>query len=140
MNVIEVMKDTLSKFRGMQELHIDFTEDDAESYGLSFVGDQCLKEDILGNQERRAEMVLYLVTDNVNDENRLENSSFLLDLGYYLEQQRRMPVTAIVDDMTYTGQVKRITVANAMAYTVSEDGQYITYKIQIQCIYCLNMS
>lgn len=142
MNVIEVMKQVLTDYPKISELiseevHIDFTEEQDKSYGLSSTGDSLVKKDILGNQTRANNMVLYAVNQSTLDYERLQNSSFLLDLGYYLETLSGMEITATINDSKLTGYIDSITVANGMAYTISEDGQYITYQIQIRVVYKL---
>lgn len=143
MNVIESMKQVLSDFPKLQELpvaegiHIDFTEDNAENYGLSSIGDRMIKKDIMGNQTRCNDMILYAVSCNVNDADRLANSSLLLELGYYLEGLRRIPVTATIGTEEMVGKITSITAANGMAYTISEDGQHMKYQLQLKVIYTL---
>lgn len=143
MNVIERMKQVLMEFPKLSQLavaggmHIDFTEDDTENYSLSSIGDRLVKKDILGNQTRCNDMILYVVTGNVNDAGRLSSSSLLLELGYYLEGQRGMSVTGTIGETELPGKIRSITATNGMAYTISEDGQYLTYQMQLKVIYTL---
>lgn len=49
----------ISEFLTGGDIHIDFTEPDPVNYGLSSNGDSLVKEDILGNQIRRHNFVMY---------------------------------------------------------------------------------
>lgn len=142
MNVIEVMKQVLTDYPKISdfissEVHVDFTEDTDHDYGLSSTNDSLLKKDILGNQTRTNNIVLYATNQSVNDYDRLQNSTFLLDLGYYLETVKGQEVTAIIDNVEMTGSIQSVSVANAMAWGKSEDGQRITYQLQIKVNYTL---
>lgn len=143
MNVIERMKQVLTDFPRLRELpvaedmHIDFTVDNAENYGLSSIGDRMVRKDICGNQTRCNDMILYAVVSNVNDADRLANSALLLELGYYLEGLRGLPVTATIGETELAGKIASITAANGMAYTISEDGQHMKYQLQLKVIYTL---
>ena len=59
MTIIEYMRQKLTEYPKISEfltgddIHIDFTEPDPVNYGLSSNGDSLVKEDILGNQIRR---------------------------------------------------------------------------------------
>ena len=142
MNVIEVMKQVLTDYPKISdfissEVHVDFTEDTDHDYGLSSTNDSLLKKDILGNQTRTNNIVLYATNQSVNDYDRLQNSTFLLDLGYYLETVKGQEVTAIIDNVEMAGSIQSVSVANAMAWGKSEDGQRITYQLQIKVNYTL---
>ena len=119
------------------EVHIDFNEEEDHNYGLSSTNDSLLKKDILGNQTRTNNMVLYATNQSANDYDRLQNSTFLLDLGYYLEIVKGQKVTATINGVEMNGQVQSVFIANAMAWGKSEDGQYITYQLQIKVNYTL---
>lgn len=89
MNIIEVVKSALQSFPQINEvcneISIDFTDDTIDSYGLSSTGDTLLKEDILGNQTRQHNFILYAVYQSVNDYDRMVNTGALLSLQMYLE-------------------------------------------------------
>ncbi|MDF2485836.1 MAG: hypothetical protein K0R46_2004, partial [Herbinix sp.] len=57
MNIIELVKQTLSNYPQISALsggvHVDFTEPTEGNCGLYPTGDQLLKEDIIGNQDRQ---------------------------------------------------------------------------------------
>ena len=60
---------------------LSFTEPDPVNYGLSSNGDSLVKEDILGNQIRRHNFVMYAVGQSFTDYNRLANSNFHFGTG-----------------------------------------------------------
>ena len=148
MTIIDFMRKKLSEYPKIQEflageeLHIDFTDPDATSYGLSSSGDTLVKEDLLGNQQRRHNFVLYAVNQSFTDYCRLANSNFLLELGYWLE---RLPEEdgSYVDtgDEILTGRFIKATTANAMAMqpmgATVNDG--VLYQIQIYANYEIKM-
>ena len=73
MTIIEFMKDKLSnypkiaEFLADGELHIDFTVPSPVNYGLSSTGDSIVKQDILGNQIRQHNFVMYAVGQSYID-------------------------------------------------------------------------
>lgn len=142
MNVIEVMRQVLTDYPNISdfisdEIHIDFNEEKDHNYGLSSTNDSLLKKDILGNQTRTNNMVLYATNQSANDYDRLQNSTLLLDLGYYLGTVKGQKVTAVINGVEMLGSITSVSIANAMAWGKSEDGQYITYQLQIKVNYTL---
>ncbi|WP_394526566.1 hypothetical protein [Lacrimispora sp. JR3] len=148
MTIIDFMRQKLSEYPKIQEfllgeeLHIDFTDGDATSYGLSSAGDTLLKEDVLGNQQRRHSFVLYAVCQSFTDYCRVANSNFLLELAYWLE---RLPeedgIEVNIGDEVLPGRFLKATTANAMAMqpmgTTVNDG--VLYQIQIYANYEIRM-
>lgn len=144
MTIIDFMRQKLteypkiSEFLGGGDIHIDFTEPAPTNYGLSSTGDSLLKEDVLGNQIRQHNFVLYAVGQSFTDYNRLANSNFLLELSYWLE---RLPeedgISAEIDGQTLTGRFLKATSANAMAMQpMTEDmNDGVLYQIQIYAQY-----
>lgn len=142
MNVIETIKQVLTDYPKISDLisgevHIDFTEEGDHIYGLSSMGDNKLSEDVLGNQTRINNMVLYVTNQSMEDYERMNNSSFLLELGYYLETIKGNEITAQIDDNEFPGHIRSISVANGMAWSRSEDNTYLTYQIQIKVAYTI---
>lgn len=142
MNVIELVKQILTDYPRIleftNEIKVDFTDDTPTSFGLSSVGDQLIKEDILGNQIRRHNFVLYALNQSFTDYDRLANSTFLLDLAYWLEQYKNEdPIEVTINDKTVSGKLLGLSSANAMLYMVPtgdiNDG--VTYQIQIYAQY-----
>lgn len=148
MTIIDFMREKLSEYPKIQEflageeLHMDFTDPDATSYGLSSAGDALVKEDLLGNQQRRHNFVLYAVNQSFTDYCRLANSNFLLELGYWLE---RLPeedgINVDTGDEIFTGRFMKASAANAMAMqpmgATVNDG--VLYQIQIYAYYKIEM-
>lgn len=141
MNVIEVTKKILSEYDKISEfsngVQIDFTTNDPTNFGLSSIGDTLLKEDVLGNQKRKHSFVLYAVNQAYEDYDRLANSSFLLELTYWLEKQKGQTVDVVYGDNKKVGEITKITASNAMIYNVPtgniNDG--VMYQVQIYVEY-----
>ena len=144
MTIIDFMREKLTEYPKISEflvsgdIHIDFTEPDPESYGLSSTGDKLVSEDILGNQIRQHNFVMYAAGQSFTDYNRLANSNFLLELAYWLErlpEQNGIEVT--VDGEELTGRFMKATTANAMSMgwmgeTVNAG---VMYQLQIYAQY-----
>jgi hypothetical protein len=143
MNIIESVKQIITDYPKIaeftNEVHVDFTDESPASYGIAPTGDQPIKEDIMGNQTRKHSFVLYAVSQSILDYDRLENSTFLLELGYYLETIKKYSITATVGTVEKQGYIKEMSCANAMAYSVPTgnlaDG--IKYQLQIYATYYL---
>lgn len=144
MTIIDFMRQKLteypkiSEFLGTNDIHVDFTEPDPVNYGLSSNGDQLIRKDVLGNQFRQHNFALYAVGQSFTDYNRLANSNFLLELGYYLE---RLPeqdgITVMIGDEKLTGTFIKATTANAMGMGLMGEtiNEGVMYQIQIQAQY-----
>lgn len=122
----------ISEFSG--GVKIDYTDAEPTNYGLSSSGDQLIQKDILDNETRRHNFVLYAVNQAFNDYDRLANSNFLLNLSYWLENQANdQEVTA----GSLSGTLKKLSCANGMLYSIPngniEDG--VMYQIQIYADY-----
>lgn len=128
----------IAEFMGGEEIHIDFTEPEPTNYGLTSNGDSLLKEDLLGNQTRQHNFVMYAVGQSITDYSRLTNSNFLLELSYWLE---RLPeedgIEADIGSEVLKGRFLKASCANAMAMeTMGEtisDG--VLYQLQIYAQY-----
>jgi len=144
MNIIELVKQIVSEFPQISSLsrgvNVDFTEDDPGNCGLYPSGDQLIKEDIVGNQDRQHNFVLYAVFDSINDYQRLANSTFLLDMAYWLERAASdQAITVTIDERTVTGTLTKLGSANGMLYgyqTGTLSGP-VTYQLQIYAQYHL---
>ena len=144
MNIIETVKDLLQKFPKISEVcndvHVDFTEAETDSYGLSPTGDTLLFEDVLGNQTRQHTFTLYAVYQSVNDYDRLANSGVLLELQMWLEREGTgMSISAEVGNETFTGTVKKIVCSNGMVYAVPQENMTdgVMYQLQINAQYTI---
>ena len=139
MTIIDFMRQKLteypkiSEFLSGDDIHIDFTEPDPVNYGLSSNGDSLLKEDVLGNQTRRHRFVMYAVGRSFTDYNRLANSNFLLELGYYLEHlPEEGGITVHIGERERVGKFLKATTANAMSMGLMGEtiGEGVIYQIQ----------
>lgn len=144
MNIIELVRQILTDYPKIteftNEINIDFTDDTPTNFGLSSMGDQKISEDILGNQVRQHNFVLYALNQSFTNYDRLVNSTFLLDLAYWLEQYKNEdPIEVTINDKTVSGKLLGLSSANAMLYMVPtgdiNDG--VTYQIQIYARYYL---
>ena len=54
----------ISEFMAGADIHIDFTDPDPTNYGLSSTGDSLIREDVLGNQIRQHNFVMYAVAQS----------------------------------------------------------------------------
>lgn len=144
MTIIDYMKNKLSVYPKMSEflaendIHVDFTDPAPVNYGLSSTGDSLLKEDLLGNQVRQHNFVLYAVGQSFTDYNRLANSNFLLDLSYWLEQLPNEDGIAInIEGKELPAKFLKATTANAMSMGLMGDtiDQGVMYQIQIYAQY-----
>lgn len=143
MTIIDFMRQKLTEYPKISEfltedIHIDFTDPDPVSYGLSSTGDTLVKEDILGKQTRQHNFSMYAVGQSFTDYNRLANSNFLLELGYYLEHlPEQEGLTVDMGDQELTGKFLKATTSNAMSFGLMGDtiDKGIMYQIQIQVQY-----
>lgn len=127
MNIIEIVKSILQEFPKISEvcndIHIDFTESEPTNYGLLNVGDTLVKEDVLGNQLRQHNFVLYAVWQSINDYDRMANSGVLLELQMWLENQ--------------STDALKIACENGMIYDIPDENMNssVRYQLQIQALY-----
>lgn len=140
MTIIDFMRQKLTEYPKMSEflaggdIHIDFTDPAPVNYGLSSTGDSLLKEDLLGNQIRQHNFVMYAVGQSFTDYNRLANSNFLLELAYWLE---RLPEEDEVIAGDAKGTFLKATTANAMSMALMGEtiNEGVMYQLQIYAQY-----
>lgn len=138
MNIIERVQAILESFPKISEvcnsIHIDFTDPEPTSYGLSSVGDELITEDILGGQTRQHTFMLYTTYSSINDYERLSNSSILTELSTWLEKQIDYEVNTTIGNETFTGVLTKLRGANGMLIEVPQDNEYDGYQYQLQII------
>jgi len=138
MNIIETVRSILESFPKISEVcnevHIDFADPEPTSYGLSSTGDELISEDILGNQLRQHSFMLYTTYSSINDYERLSNSTALLELGTWLKEQIGCEVETAIGDITYTGELEKITAANGMLISVPQENEFDGVQYQLQII------
>ncbi len=143
MNIIETMRTLLLEFPKINEvcnhISVDFTDDTEENYGLTSTGDTLLKEDILGNETRQHNFILYAVFQSVTDYDRMNNSGTLLELQQWLETQtdNGIPVTAEIAGEIFEGEIESITPSNGMLYAIPTENNIdlVRYQLQISAVY-----
>lgn len=138
MNIIERVQAILESFPKISEvcnsIHIDFTDPEPTSYGLSSVGDELITEDILGGQTRQHTFMLYTTYSSINDYERLSNSSTLTELSTWLEKQIDYEVNTAIGNETFTGVLTKLRGTNGMLIEVPQDNEYDGYQYQLQII------
>lgn len=141
MNILEKVKEILTEYPKISEfcngIHTDFTENKPGNFGLYPNGDAVLKTDILGGQKRKHSFVLYANNQSFNDFERIANSTFLLELAYWLETVKNVPITVTVGNEEREGIVTKMSSANGMMFAAPtgdiNDG--VTYQLQIYAEY-----
>jgi hypothetical protein len=130
MNIIEAVRGLLMQFPKISdvvgEVHIDFTDPEPTSYGLSSTDDSLIKEDILGNQLRQHTFMLYTTYSSMNDYERLSNSTALTELGIWLGQQRNVSIDG--------GRITKITTGSGMLIAVPQENEFDGVQYQLQII------
>lgn len=145
MNIIERMREVLESFPKIStvcnEIHIDFADPEPTSYGLSSTGDSLIKEDILGNQTRQHSFLLYSTFSGINDFERQENSTALLELAVWLKNQTGGEVETEIDGETHKGEIIKITAENGMLYAVPQENNMdgMQYQLQIMAQYTVEI-
>ena len=85
--------------------------------------------------------MLYAINQAYNDYERLSNSSFLLELSYWLEsiEEGEYEIEVTINGKTRTGKLKSISCANAMLFAVpTEDiNDGVMYQVQVYAEYTL---
>lgn len=145
MNIIELVRKTLTEFPQISTLNngvdVDFNEADVGYCGLYPIGDQLIKKDILGNQDRQHNFVLYANFSGFGDyQARLANSTFLLDLNYWLEKAvTGQAIEVTINEQTVSGKLTKLSSANGMLYGYQEGTLTgpVTYQMQIYAQYHL---
>ncbi|MBP0975200.1 MAG: hypothetical protein J6P20_03970 [Oscillospiraceae bacterium] len=130
MNIIETVRKILTDYPQISAVcnavHIDFTDNAPNSYGLSSVDDKLITEDILGNERRQHTFLLYATFSSINDYERLQNSNALLDLNYYLAAQSDIAIDG--------GMLRKIEAGNGMLYDVPAESLVTGYQYQMQIV------
>ena len=145
MNIIETVRYLLESFPKISEVcnevHIDFTDPSPTSYGLSSTGDSLITEDILGNQLRQHTFILYTTYSSINDYERLNNSSALLELSTWLKEQADTEVETVIGGTTHSGTIRKLSAENGMLFSVPQENELdaVQYQLQIAAEYTVLM-
>lgn len=141
MSIIDYMRYLLINYPKISDVcntvNIDFVDSVDDSYGLSSMGDVLLKRDILGNQTRQHNFMLYATYQSVNDFDRLNNSGVLLDLAYYLDSKNNDVITTEINGEKKVGIVKQIKTENGSIVAIPEGNMVagVQYQLQISVTY-----
>ncbi len=141
MNIIECVRDIVSSFPKIADVcetvHVDFTDSESTSYGLSPTGDTLIKENILGDETRQHTFVLYAVYQSINDYDRLSNSGVLLALQQWLEKQYGHDITSETGEKK--GKLLKLIPANGMLYSIPNENftENVRYQLQITAEYII---
>ena len=141
MNIIEVLQSALETFPKINDLHIDYNENAPDSFGLYPTGDRLVTQDIIGNQKRNHNFILYADFLSFNDYLRLQNSSTLLELHYWLEHYADgQEVTAIIGENEYIGNLTKITCSNGVLFSIPDGNMNtaVRYTLQIAVEYTIS--
>ena len=145
MNIIEKVRSLLETFPKIAEVcgtvHVDFTGNDTDSYGLASMGDALVSEDILGNQTRQHTFMLHSIFSAINDYERLNNSGVMLELAQHLDSCVGDEVTHEIDGETHTGEITKITTANGMLSVIPDENTVSGwfYQLQITAAYTVKI-
>lgn len=144
MNIIELVKSILQSFPKISEvcneIHVDFTDDTPDNYGLSSTGDTLMKSYVDGSQKRSHNFILYAVWQSVSDYDRMINSGVLLQLQHWLEEYSgECEITEIVNDKKIIGELTKLTCGNGMLFEIPNENfnDAVRYQIQITANYHL---
>ena len=143
MNVIETIRALLESFPKISEvcnsIHVDFADPEPTSYGLTSIGDIFISEDIIGNQKWKHNFMLYASYSSVNDYERLSNSGLLQELTLWLSKKEDLPITQMIGDDLYEGEITKITAGNAMLYDVPQENTLdgVQYQMNISADYTI---
>lgn len=138
MNIIETIQAALASFPKINELHIDYNDDAPDNFGLYPTGDRIITQDIIGNQTRNHNFVLYADFLSFNDYLRLQNSNTLLELQYWLEKYpNQQTITAMIDGEEKNGVLTKITCSNGMLFSIPDGNinSAVRYILQIAAEY-----
>lgn len=133
MNIIEKVKAALEEYPHIDTLHIDYQQNDADSFGLYSTGDRLAGTDILGGQKRQHTFILYAAFHSFDDYDRLANSGLLLELQYWLEQYADgQEIVNTILGKTYRGTLDAIRCANGMLFNIPDNNMNTAVQYQMQ--------
>ena len=151
MDIVRKVKELLAACPYMTEfadsINVDFFSNDIDSFGMYSNGDSLVSTDIIGGQYRRHNFVLYALNQPISNYQRLENTGWLLRLGYWLDGIKNEEISEVITDEetgneieVQHGVIKKLSASNAMVFDVPtgdiKDG--VRYQLQLQAEYYLN--
>ena len=114
-----------------EDMHIDFTDSAATSYGIMPTGENILKRFIAGGCKKQYNAVLYIRNYTIDDFERLQNSEFLENFSSWIEEQNETENFPIVENIN----IESVSCANGMLFDLDETGNTGLYQLQLQIIY-----
>ncbi len=110
-----------------EELHVDFTDAAATSYGIMPVGITTLERYMDGAKRMQYSFIVYIRDYTAEDFERLANSQFLEGFAEWLEEN--------VPELDGGCTAERVETANGMLFDMSPDGTTGLYQLQCQLFY-----
>ena len=141
MSVFNFLKEYLKTSGLMSQFMIntDYNDSEIEHAGLFFNGLNRTGADIVGNIHYQANFILQSNLQTYNDYDRIQNSDFMFNLSYSLDQISGEPIEEVINGETRQGIITEIIPSNAMAYEVPtgdiNDG--VVYQLQIRVNYTI---
>lgn len=142
LTVVEFMREWLDKSGLMSEFtgkHFDFVETVPLESGLFSNGVTKVREDIEGNKQYQANLMLLSGLHAFGDYDRLSNSEFMNCLTYSLDRIRNVKICEKEGGLLRNGIITRVQGSNGMLYSMPtgdvNDG--VMYQLQIQVNYTI---
>jgi hypothetical protein len=110
-----------------EELHIDFTDDTATSYGIMPTGIITSQRYMDGGKLMQYSFVIYIRECTAEDLERIANSQFLETFAEWLDTH--------VPELDEGFTADHVETANGMLFDVSADGTTGLYQLQCQLFY-----
>lgn len=136
MTVIQALRDFIQACPFLdtllEDIHIDFTDDNITSYGISPTGESTVKEYVGGTKVKQYNASLYIRDFTADDIYRLENCEFLENFSTWIDQQNGVRNFPVISDSI---EIDSISCSNGMLFDLDETGDKGTYQIQIHLIY-----
>lgn len=136
-SIIGAIREYLNKCELLSEVpvkcrHIDWTDAESESYGISIDGDTTLKKFIDGHSKRCYAFTVYFNKVSVEDTNRLESAEFIERLQEWCRAQtlgKNLPEL-------HTGKTAtKLEAENGMLLEFDKKQRYGKYAVQFKLIY-----
>ena len=135
-SILSAMQTYMNAFPDLDELaggvKIDLCTQEPTSYGLTLVGNDCIKRYINGSQQWQANFVLYALDYSYDDAKRLENAGFCENLTFWVEDNT---YNKVLPDLPEGLEPVSVSADNGILYDNEESGDKAIYQIQIHLIY-----
>lgn len=142
MNIIETVRKILTDCSLMDQfngVHIDYTDSTPGDCGLIPQGARLLGGDVCGNEKYLITFQLQSGLHAYEDADRLSNSNFLLELGYYLDHIMDIETVEKVNGSEKNAVITKMRCNNALMFFAPSgdinDG--VVYQLQIEVNYTI---